>query len=214
MNHLILLFFLIETSLSSLNGENSEFHSQNTRSTVFWSGIDVFYGDRQILEVPGGALRPGRLLGILGPSGSGKSTFLNAIAGRLHSSSGIGLGLGLGSSNAFEVKSDVAAVRVEGEEGVSQPIRLQPHNVAFVSQEDSFFPMLSVYETLKLTAQLKSLQSKSKSHASLCESNDNMNIKENNNNLNDEIISLIRSLGLSNVQHNRIGDKDNRGISG
>lgn len=56
-------------------------------ASIFWSSIDVKVGDRIILEVPGGALPAGRLLGILGPSGSGKSTFLNTISHRARSTS-------------------------------------------------------------------------------------------------------------------------------
>ena len=47
------------------------------------SGIDAYYGDSHVLHGIDFALRPGRLLGLLGRNGAGKTTCMNTIMGFL-----------------------------------------------------------------------------------------------------------------------------------
>ena len=47
------------------------------------SGIDAFYGDSHVLHGVSFALKPGRLLGLLGRNGAGKTTCMSAIMGFL-----------------------------------------------------------------------------------------------------------------------------------
>jgi branched-chain amino acid transport system ATP-binding protein len=46
-------------------------------------GVDVFYGDSHVLHGVSFALKPGRLLGLLGRNGAGKTTCMSAIMGFL-----------------------------------------------------------------------------------------------------------------------------------
>eukprot|EP00820_Chromera_velia_P001770 Cvel_15456.t1-p1 / transcript=Cvel_15456.t1 / gene=Cvel_15456 / organism=Chromera_velia_CCMP2878 / gene_product=ABC transporter G family member 7, putative / transcript_product=ABC transporter G family member 7, putative / location=Cvel_scaffold1144:52584-54181(+) / protein_length=368 / sequence_SO=supercontig / SO=protein_coding / is_pseudo=false len=91
-----------------------------------------------ILDGVSGVAKPGRLLAILGPSGSGKTTLLNSLVGQLPKQRNI-IHTGAVSAN-----------------GVSQADWLrngQPPG--FVQQDDLFFPLLTVRETLRLVAELK-----------------------------------------------------------
>jgi branched-chain amino acid transport system ATP-binding protein len=47
------------------------------------AGLDAFYGDSHVLHGVSFALRPGRLLGLLGRNGAGKTTCMSAIMGFL-----------------------------------------------------------------------------------------------------------------------------------
>lgn len=149
-------------------------------SNVFWSSIKVIVGDRSILDVPSGVLLSQHLTGILGPSGSGKSTFLNALSGRLLSNSKIPLI----KRNILDVQADVACC----DASFSEIGPLDKSGVAFVHQDDSFFGMLTVKETIGLASQLK--------------------------HHNGSVDGLISLLGLMHVRDSRVGDIDRRGISG
>jgi branched-chain amino acid transport system ATP-binding protein len=52
------------------------------------SGVDAYYGDSHVLRSVGFALRPGRLLGLLGRNGAGKTTCMNTIMGFVRPRSG------------------------------------------------------------------------------------------------------------------------------
>jgi macrolide transport system ATP-binding/permease protein len=57
--------------------------SASTRLPVVVSGLDVWFGTRQVLHDIDLTARPGRRIGLVGENGSGKSTLLRAIAGTL-----------------------------------------------------------------------------------------------------------------------------------
>ena len=59
------------------------FEASEEEVSIGWNKIKVSYGNREILSLPQGSVRNGRVLGILGPSGSGKSTLLNVLGRRL-----------------------------------------------------------------------------------------------------------------------------------
>ena len=99
------------------------------------------------MNIGPGSVQSGRLMGILGPSGSGKSTFLNVIA-RRRGSSGTG---------ALNVHANIVT-QEKKTHGLENRGTLEPREVAFVHQEDLFFDMLSVKETLELSHQLKEVR--------------------------------------------------------
>ncbi len=126
-----------------------------------------------------GAVYSGRLLGILGPSGAGKSTFLNLLSGRMRQSSSIATAL----SAETVVGSDISPA-LRGEE------------IAFIHQDDTFFSMLSVMETLDFASQLRLPA-------------------ENTHTKTSAIEESIASMALLNVRNSAVGDPlGKRGISG
>ena len=80
-----------------------------------------------------GRARPGRMLAIMGPSGAGKSTVLHALSGRIKESSKISL----------EGKRYINGRPITGDSMVP---------CAFVEQSVTFFPHLTVRETLEFSS--------------------------------------------------------------
>lgn len=124
-----------------------------------------------------GRARPGRLLAIMGPSGAGKSTVLHAIAGRIKDSNKLKLhGSRHLNGNPLSEDSLVPA--------------------AFIQQDVSFFPYMTVRETLTFRVELKlgSLLSKAARDVMVQE--------------------LLEELGLERTADTIVGDASVRGISG
>ena len=93
---------------------------------------------KTILNGCDGYLPAGRLLAVMGPSGSGKTSFINVLADRAPDAKGVKL-----SGEVF-----VGGVpRAE----ISDFSRL----ASYVLQDDSLYPMLTVYETLLLAARFR-----------------------------------------------------------
>lgn len=143
---------------------------------ISWTYIDVRIkkGKRPILQMHWpGSIKKGRLTGLIGPSGCGKTTFQSLLAGRL---SGSLLG-------PLLIKADI------------QP-SLSGSDVAFLHQDEAFFSMLTVAETLQFSAALRLLNrtSTERSHA-----------------IND----VLKSMSLDLVRDTIVGDAiGTRGISG
>ncbi|BBM99967.1 ATP-binding cassette, subfamily G (WHITE), member 2 [Marchantia polymorpha subsp. ruderalis] len=116
----------------------------------------------------------GELLAIVGPSGSGKTTFLDALAGRIvrESLEGEILVNGHPINNSFR--------RISG----------------YVMQDDALFPMLTVRETLLISARLRLPAS--------------MPLKEKKL----RVDNMIAQLGLENCANTRVGNEKVRGVSG
>jgi len=88
--------------------------------------------DKVILNRVRGSVSSGELVGILGPSGSGKTSLLNCLSQR----------------NREGVTGDILLNE--------QPLpKFFSRNMGYVSQDDLFFPSLTVHETLFYSAQLK-----------------------------------------------------------
>ena len=150
--------------------------ANETNALVSWQNVYVILKDknRPILQINSpGCLYRGRLTGLLGPSGCGKTTFLSLIAGRL-SSTVVG---------PLRINSDVGPI-------------LSGSDVAFVYQDDSFFSMLSVLETLQLTANLRlSTQTSEERRSAISE--------------------VLQAMALTAVAGIAVGDSSGtRGISG
>lgn len=168
-------------------------NSHHTRfsSSLEWTNFRIYNKERVIIEMAGNAAQPGRLLGILGPSGSGKSTFLRAIASR--------------SRKNLRKEGNIYYVKETGEK-----TKLGKHEVAFVHQDDSFFGMLTVQETLKLALELR------------CNSKAfNLNQRRLSKQEREHIIKdTLHLLGLNKISDSQVGgrstslDDQAHGISG
>jgi ABC-type multidrug transport system ATPase subunit/ABC-type multidrug transport system permease subunit len=124
-----------------------------------------------------GRARPGRMLAIMGPSGAGKSSVMHALAGKINENPKLRLeGSRSINGNAISGESQIPA--------------------AFVKQEFSFFPHMTVRETLAFRVELKlgSLISK-KAQA-------------------ERVEELIQELSLEKAADTIVGDVKIRGISG
>ncbi|KAL0365814.1 UNVERIFIED_CONTAM: ABC transporter G family member 25 [Sesamum radiatum] len=131
--------------------------------------------ERTILKGITGMAEPGKVLAVLGPSGSGKSTLLNALAGRLHH------GHGLTGTILFNNRKLTKSVQKK---------------TGFVSQDDVFYPHLTVRETLVFCSLLRLPSSVPK--------NQKIAIAE----------SVICELGLAKCADTIIGNSFIRGVSG
>ena len=152
---------------------------------ISWNNLTVSIRERSGLyrsilkmDYPG-TVWPGRLLGIIGPSGAGKSTFLNVLSGRTRQSSVYARTLATESL----IVSDLYPV-------------YKGADVALIHQDDIFFSMLSVRETLVLASQLR-LPSEDANFQRLA------------------LEDAISTMALIAVKDSRIGDPTGkRGISG
>ena len=90
-------------------------------------------GSRRVLFGVSGVARPGEVLALMGPSGSGKTTLLNC----LH--------------------PERAGSRVSGNITVNDAplVKADKRRIAYVLQEDTLFPSLTVRESLLFTARLR-----------------------------------------------------------
>lgn len=135
-----------------------------------------------LLHPSSGSVPKGSLCGIIGPSGAGKTTFLNALGGATIQSSHLSV-----TGSIYYHENDVGV-----EEDQHQPKRLklsqQMGEIAYLSQHDNFFAMLTPRETLEFNAKLQ-------------HSNEGM----------EEITKVVEkrlsSLGLLHVADRRIGDR-------
>ncbi|XP_064642408.1 uncharacterized protein LOC135496813 isoform X2 [Lineus longissimus] len=142
-------------------------------------GIDILFREinlsikgRPILQDVFGAAAQGDMLAVMGPSGSGKTSLLNGISGRLPLDSG-----------------EIFANGVK----FTKPMRRQS---CYVLQQDIFFSMLTLKETLTCTALLRLP--------------DKMSWKEKKARINE----IIDALDLRKCENTIIGDFSKRGLSG
>ena len=149
------------------------------------AGKKATVSSKQILTGVSGAARAGRFLAIMGPSGAGKTTLLHVLAGQLAASKGT------------RVTGRVLAVCPNG----SSSPPPGPPRVAFVGQQDAFFSMLTVRETLTLAARLRAGDGAGAGDDAA---------------LAAEVEALLRSLGLAKVADARVGGAGPRarGLSG
>ena len=134
---------------------------------------------KYVVEKSNYYLEGGHTLGIIGPSGSGKSTFLTSLAGILPSAS----------------LTSGGEVMVSSSSSLGRPLELS--DVAFLAQDDAFFSMLTVEETLQTEEALQQFES-SKERLLLAEK---------------ERADIVNSLGLSKLLKRRIGNKRVGGTS-
>eukprot|EP00884_Botryococcus_braunii_P000761 jgi/Botrbrau1/10686/Bobra.139_2s0016.1 len=122
------------------------------------------FGPKMILRGVSGTAAPGELVALCGPSGAGKSTLMDILAMRLRPTSGKILVGGRPQTAAFFRTIS-----------------------AYVPQESSFIPTLTVWETLRLTMGLRIARK--------------MDREEREETMN----SILSSMGLSKVKFSRVG---------
>eukprot|EP00752_Nemacystus_decipiens_P005654 g5117.t1 len=185
----MLLFFPALLSLLGSSVDASSFEPPAAASHhLVWGDITLEVSNNKpstlprrrtvILENVSGQALPGRLLAIMGPSGSGKSSLLNVLAGRVPAA----------KQNRLE------GVVVVGDTDLSD-FDTQRY-VAYVRQEQSFYPFLTVRETLLIKAGLRldrSVPIAQKEHI---------------------VSEIMEKLGLSASADTLVGDLKNPGISG
>ncbi|CAG8529734.1 4190_t:CDS:10, partial [Dentiscutata heterogama] len=147
------------------------------RQKIYGKQIDEEIGKNSrklIIQNIHGFAGPGEILAIMGPSGCGKTTLLNAIGNRL-------------GTKAIE-----GTIKMNGH----KPTKDSKRFIAYCAQDDTFFPYLTVRETLSYTSRLR-LPREMSTSAKL-----------------EQVENIIQMLNLSKCSNTRIGDMRIRGISG
>ncbi|XP_068648018.1 ABC transporter G family member 5 [Aristolochia californica] len=119
--------------------------------------------------------RPWEIMAIVGPSGAGKSTLLEILSGKL------------------EPVQDSSSTPILVNKKPIDKAKFKKMS-GYVSQRDTLFPLLTVYETLLFSAKLK--------------------LRLPGSQLITRVDNLIQELGLGHVAGIRVGDDRVRGISG
>ena len=163
---------VVATTTDETNAEEIE------RSGLSWNDLSVKTSnskhDHYLLHPTSGFIENGQVCGVLGPSGSGKTTFLSSLSGTIHN-----------SNNRLTVGGQVLYHNTE--QNITYPINIQGGQIAWLSQQDAFFNMLTVRETLEMAAFLELPHYSRKQR-------------------DRRIQSSLDSLGLTKVQHRRIGN--------
>lgn len=132
---------------------------------------------QKILDGVSGSAKAGRLLAIMGPSGAGKTSLLNALAQQVPFSKRL----------EFHGELRIGGVATGDASQVSQ---------AYVQQDDLFYSMLTVRETLKMAAHLRLARDVSDAEKDAF------------------VEALINKLGLAQSADTPVGDAKTRGLSG
>ncbi|GBC06325.1 hypothetical protein RclHR1_06770008 [Rhizophagus clarus] len=129
---------------------------------------------RTIIENVHGCANPGEVLAIMGPSGCGKTTLLNLLGDRVGS------------------KGVQGTLTLNGH----KPTKISKKFIAYCTQDDMFFPQLTVKETLSFTARLRLPREMSR-HDKL-----------------KQVENTMTLLNLTKCANTTVGDQRTRGISG
>lgn len=170
---------------------------QHEETIIAWGNVTVYSPERLILGMGPGSIAAGRVLGVLGSSGSGKSTFLNILAQNWK------------SGGILVKESDMSSL-------------LSKDDIGFVHQDDSFFGMLTVSETLHLAASLRRMAHDHPSphlHRNGDNNSNNSSSIKHNSHTDKQVLSVLvkdmmTQLSLSKVADSRVGEIEKRGISG
>mmetsp|Transcript_11253 Transcript_11253/g.16592 ORF Transcript_11253/g.16592 Transcript_11253/m.16592 type:complete len:668 (+) Transcript_11253:160-2163(+) len=171
-----------------------------------------------LLHPSSGFVKNGHICGILGPSGAGKSTLLAALSGHTLKSSN----LHIHGSVWLEEEMDGSDILEDGTEQNSKKENIVKRylsttngEVALLSQHDTFFTMLTPYETLQLAAYLQLGGGGGDNIVGGGGDND-QNVKHSKNfkQRNAVVQKVMESLGLWNVRHRTIGDRTHAATGG
>ncbi|KAF8752679.1 hypothetical protein HU200_011919 [Digitaria exilis] len=165
--------------LNGVGGSTTIEHESGRGVFLSWQDVSVPALDEKgrpkvILDRITGCARPGQVLALMGPSGSGKTTLLDTLSGRL----GVDMN---GTSD----------ILINGRRE-----RLSYGTSAYITQENTLMPTLTVREAIHYSAQLQ-LPSSMSPAKKLARAD-----------------RIIREMGLSAVANSRIGGRVSKGISG
>nr|CAB3484041.1 unnamed protein product [Digitaria exilis] len=165
--------------LNGVGGDNTGERKTSRGVFLTWQDVSVTAVDEKgkhkvILDRITGCARPSQVLALMGASGSGKTTLLDTLSGRL------GLDL-IGTGD----------ILINGRRE-----RLSYGTSAYVTQENTLMPTLSVREAIHYSAQLQLPGSMSPAKKLA------------------RVDRIIREMGLSAVADSRIGGRVSKGISG
>jgi ABC-type multidrug transport system ATPase subunit len=163
-----------------LSFENLELIVTKSKSSSSSSSTDRTY---KILDGSiRGRARPGRLLAIMGPSGCGKSSIVHALAGRIKESTKLSL-FGTRYINGQPIIS-------------KRDEETMLHCCALVEQDVTFFPYMTVQETISFRVELQFGNTISRTER-------------------EQIVSnVLQQMSLTNVANTIVGNNKVRGISG
>lgn len=104
----------------------------NTENKVEVKNLTKYFGDLHVLDDISFNIKPGEFVCVVGPTGCGKTTFLNLLTRIYLPTSG--------------------DLYIDGE-----PADVKKHNLAFVFQEPSYMPWLTVEKNLKFGLEIKNV---------------------------------------------------------
>lgn len=184
-----ILFFIGVVLIGRSAGGKTKLDSKTHRdgiaveSGLYWDNLSVRTANGVfLLHDFSGHVENGHVCGILGPSGAGKSTTLSALGGTISSSS--------------RSVVDGEVFYYDKANQSKESLRVQGGRVAWMQQQDNFFDMLSVQETLELAAFLE--------------------LPEHSNaERGQRLTSLMDSLGLAKLKNRKVGNAaSHNGLSG
>jgi len=153
------------------------------RTTITFSNLDLKLttktGTKQILDHISGTIHHSRLTALMGPSGSGKTSLLNVLAGRTKAMAGLSLSGDISMNN--QAISSWSSYR---------------RRCAYVEQDDLLFSNLTVYETIKLAAELRLPKEMTELERE------------------SRVESVLSELGLRKSRDTVVGNERIRGVSG
>ncbi|KAI2491200.1 ABC-2 type transporter [Fragilaria crotonensis] len=209
--HLFLLIHFVPLTFCALpssdDDDDAGIHWNDLRVTTAGS-----IGDKAttLVDSFSGSVSNGQACGIIGPSGAGKSTFLSALAGTASTSLRVHGHVWLRSKRRDD-RSVPASGSMEEDDNdkgddndnddteEASLVTQQNGQVAFLQQQDSFFHLLTVRETMELAAYLEYPNSPKSKRSDL-------------------IDRTLDALGLASVAHRHVGeDRSSRtgaGLSG
>jgi ABC-type multidrug transport system ATPase subunit len=156
------------------------------KPVMSWDSLSLTLGSTPILDGVTIEAQAGRLLGVIGPSGAGKTSLLDVLGGRSPCSHSKTLS------------------------GVTSKSVPDAASIAVLDQNEQFFGLLTVRETLEFVIQLEADRHvMSDPSTPFAGGGDSPKLRREST-----ISGLLRDLGLEKVQHSRVGDAHHRGISG
>jgi ABC-type multidrug transport system ATPase subunit len=179
---------VIEEETKSSSSSSVRNNATSTVVPVLTSGL--YWDKLSVRDVKGkfllhtfyGHVENGQVCGILGSSGAGKSTLISSLGGTISSSSGLQVN---GESFYYDKEKET-----------KESLKVQGGRVAWMQQNDNFFDMLTVFETLQLASFLELPRFSEKQRRR-------------------RVKSIMESLGLMKLKDRRIGDSTvHNGLSG
>ena len=162
--------------LTGVSNNFTGFKADHRKYSIQFNGLGLSLksNHKVVLKNVTGEFFHSQLIAIMGPSGCGKSTFLNTLSGRAY----------------YGHKKGVMQINHKDDTLLNHR-----KSVGFVPQEDTVFDMLTVYENLMYSCELRLLGS----------------TKSKRKRIVEDVIHLLE---LEKIRHSVVGSVEKRGISG